>query len=71
MGSKVISNKRIRLWAHIVSEHCNAIDMNWPLSEYVEYHNHEHFGPGGIRNHPVKSRKYSLKKLGQVLSELE
>lgn len=72
MVSKIISNSRIKLWAHIVSMHACAMDLNWTMDEYLDFHEHEHNnGPGGIRNHPEDSREYSLKKMGQVLSELD
>lgn len=67
---KVIRNKR-ELWAHLVSQHATIIDLNCTLAELKDMHEHEHEGPGTIRNHPEESREYSLKKLGQVLSESE
>ena len=66
-----LTNHRIELWAHLVSEHCNAIGFDLPMDQLRETHQHEHHGPGGIRNHPETSRAYSLKKIGKVLSELE
>lgn len=62
--------ERLELWAHIVSEHCNAAPPG-SLSSMLEYHEYEHEGPGTIRNHPEESRHYSLRKLAAVLSELE
>lgn len=62
--------ERLELWAHIVSEHCNCAPPG-SLSAMLEYHDHEHDGPGTIRNHPRESRRYSLRKLAEVLSELE
>lgn len=62
--------ERLELWAHIVSEHCNAAPPG-TLTSMLDYHDHEHEGPGTIRNHPVESRQYSLRKIAKVLSELE
>lgn len=62
--------ERLELWAHIVSEHCNAAPPG-SLASMLEYHDDEHKGPGTIRNHPDESRHYSLRKLAAVLSELE
>jgi hypothetical protein len=67
-----VGNKRIELWAHVVSEHANCIGpMALSLAELENQHRHEHHNSGGIRNHPEASREYSLKKLGEVLSESE
>jgi len=62
--------ERLEIWAHIVSEHCNMAPPG-SLAEMLDYHHHEHKGPGTIRNHPESSRKFSLRKLAAVLSELE
>ena len=64
-------NARFKLWAHCVSEHCNILDIDVPMDDLVEYHDSEHEGPGTIRDHPKQSRAYSLKKIGEVLSEAE
>lgn len=63
--------ERIALWAHLVSKHCAIIDLDSPMVDLEDLHQHEHNGPGGIRNHDEKSRSFSLKKLGEVLSESE
>lgn len=34
-------------------------------------HAHEHAGPGTIRNHPADSMDADLRRIGEVLSELE
>jgi len=61
---------RLELWAHIVSEHCNMAPPG-SVSDMLDYHEHEHRGPGTIRNHDENSLHYSLRKLAKVLSELE
>lgn len=60
-----------KLWAHIVSQHASMISPELPLADLIEIHEHEHDGPGTIRNHPRESREYSLHKIGKVLSEAE
>lgn len=66
-----VKNKRIELWAHLVSEHAGIWPLDATYAELKDEHDHEHRGPGTIRNHPEESRKYSVKKLGEVLSESE
>lgn len=63
------SSKHMILWAHLVSEHAVIVSFLESTENLVELHNHEHEGPGTIRNHDLESRAYSLKRLGQVLSE--
>ena len=73
-GSRPVSrvkNKRVELWAHLVSEHAGIWPLDATYDELKDEHDHEHKGPGTIRNHPEESRAYSVKKLGQVLSESE
>jgi hypothetical protein len=62
---------RNRLWAHCVSQHANILPPETPLAEMQSYHDGEHRGPGTIRDHDPADRSYSLKKLGEVLSEAE
>ncbi len=63
---------RFVLWAHIVSAHANMIGFEGStVARLLDFHRGDHNGPGGIRNHPESSRKYSLQRLGKVLSECE
>ncbi len=62
---------RLALWGHLVSEHAGIFPLQATLDELIEMHEHEHNGPGTIRNHPRESRAYSLNKIGKVLSEAE
>jgi len=59
------------LWAHCVSEHAAILTPQIGLQGLVRFHEHEHEGPGTIRNHPPGSRFYSIRKMGIVLSEAE
>jgi hypothetical protein len=60
-----------QLWAHCVSRHCAIMDPKTSLNDLRDFHEHEHDGPGTIRNHDRADRSYSLKKIGQVLSDSE
>lgn len=66
-----MKDERIALWAHCVSKHAAILSPETSYEDLLDYHQHEHKGPGTIRNHPEDSREYSLKKLGIVLSEAD
>lgn len=59
------------LWAHLVSRHAVILDIDCTREELEQIHRHDHLAPGGIRNHTKEDRSYSLRKMGQVLSENE
>lgn len=63
--------ERVILWAHLCSEHSGIFNLNSSLEDLLDIHQHEHNGPGGIRNHDEALRNFSYKKLGEVLSEAE
>jgi cell division protein FtsB len=60
----------LRLWAHVVGVHCNAV---WPHqvtnADLIDYHCHEHEGPGTIRDHAETDRRVDLAKIYEVLGE--
>lgn len=60
---------RLVLWGHLVSMHASIVPLHATLEELLDVHEHEHNGPGTIRNHPRESREHSLNKIGKVLSE--
>lgn len=60
---------RIKLWAHLVSQHRAILDPLMDEEDLIDIHDHEHKGPGTIRDHDIKDRDFSVKKIGQVLSE--
>ena len=62
---------RLVLWGHLVSAHAGIFPLQATLEELLDMHEHEHNGPGTTRNHPRASREYSIKKIGNVLSESE
>jgi len=69
--AQLLANEQVVLWAHCVSEHAVIMSPETSLEELQAYHAGEHRGPGTIRNHDPGSRRYCLKKLGEVLSETE
>lgn len=66
-----VEEQPAKLWAHLVSMHATMLSPETPLADLIEIHEHEHDGPGTIRNHPRELREYSLHKIGKVLSEAE
>lgn len=62
-------NKRIKLWAHCISEHAVIMSPETSLKDLRVFHNDEHTGPCTIRNHDSSSLTYSLKKIGETLVE--
>ena len=67
--AEITDIERIKLWAHCVSEHANILSPETSISDLIDYHEHEHNGPCTIRNHNRDDLKYSIKKIGKVLSE--
>lgn len=61
--------QRFELWAHLVSDHAGIYSPDLTPAELTDIHDHEHRGPGTIRDHDPRQRTYSLKKMGEVLSE--
>lgn len=66
-----LSNDRLALWAHLVSEHAGVYGLQLTLEELTDIHKHEHEGPGTIRNHPYESRRAILGKIAKVIGEGE
>lgn len=62
---------RLVLWGHLVSKHATITPLHMTLEELIDMHEHEHKGPGTIRNHSPESREHSLHRIGKVLSEAE
>jgi hypothetical protein len=61
-----------KLAMHLIGVHCNtaAIDEHdW--EELNDQHDHEHFGPGGIRGHLYTDWKADPRKIEEVLEEVE
>lgn len=66
-----VKEDKLKLWAHIVSKHACRMGTDAPLKELLDFHDREHHGPGGIRNHPVADRSSSLMRISHVLGEGE
>jgi len=60
---------RLTLWAHLISEHSSCIGLDLPLADLVEIHEHEHDGPGTIRNHPREWRNANVARIVATLAE--
>jgi hypothetical protein len=71
MGKPSGNSTSPKLWAHCVSQHAAIVDPETSFKDLMDYHEHEHDGPCTIRNHDRADRTYSIKKIGQVLSESE
>lgn len=54
---------------HLLSEHSNGAALSLSPEEAKDQHHHEHFGPGGIRNHPYESRAFDAAKATIVIDE--
>jgi hypothetical protein len=46
--------RRRQLRDHLASHHGAVVSADAPYSHLVDLHDHEHSGPGGIRNHPIE-----------------
>lgn len=54
---------------HQVSVHCNGAALGHTPDEAEEAHHHEHYGPGGLRNHDYADRSWDPEKIATVLIE--
>ena len=59
----------LTLWLHFLSEHAGYMTP-CPLQTLIEEHDHEHAGPGTIRNHSADDFAFSMPKVFDVLSEV-
>lgn len=58
-----------RLNLHLLSVHCNGAALGLTPEEAQDAHHHEHFGPGGLRNHPYESRHFDPVKASAIIDE--
>ena len=62
--------KKLELWLHLVSRHAAIIDpVRVSKRDLIDLHDHEHHGPGTIRNHPADDYSYDIARVAAVLSE--
>lgn len=54
---------------HLISEHASPGAATMSPAELIEHHEHEHDGPGTIRNHDRASRHWLQRKIDEVLAE--
>lgn len=61
-----------RLAMHTIGVHCNAAAISErSFAELRDQHEHEHFGPGGLRNHSYTDLSYDAATVEEVLEEAE
>jgi len=60
-----------KLALHLVGVHCDPMAIARPHDENVDQHQHEHRGPGTIRNHDPGWLGYDAAKVEAVLEEAE
>ena len=56
---------------HLVAVHKNAAAIANPPAVNLDCHQHEHFGPGGLRLHPWTLFSWDEQTLEDVLEEAE
>lgn len=54
---------------HQASVHCNGAALGHDRDEAEDAHHHEHYGPGGIRNHDYADRSWHPEQIATVLIE--
>lgn len=52
---------------HNASVHCNGAALCHTNAEAEDYHHHEHYGPGGIRNHDYADHSWDIEKVIHVI----
>jgi hypothetical protein len=57
------------LQLHLVSAHCNAAALGLTAAQARDAHQHEHDGPGTIRNHPRSSTLWDADKVADIIIE--
>lgn len=56
---------------HLVSAHCDPMAVCRFPPDNIDQHEHEHDGPGTIRNHPRDDLSFDEQKVEDVLEETE
>lgn len=56
---------------HLAGVHGNTAAIGNTPAENTGLHRDEHLGPGGIRNHPFRDRRYVPEKVEEALEEAE
>lgn len=55
---------------HLASRHADGMAVSRPLADNQEAHEHEHRGPGTIRDHDPEDLSWDQERLDQVVREL-
>lgn len=58
-----------RLNLHLLSAHANGAALGLTPAEAEDAHHREHFGPGGIRNHPYSNWSFDPVKASRTIDE--
>jgi hypothetical protein len=61
-------------WAlamHLISAHCDSMAIERTPAENKDQHEHEHDGPGTIRNHPRNWLGWDENEIERTLEECE
>jgi hypothetical protein len=51
MTRSLITKELVAIQRHLYEVHCNLAALDLGFTEAQDQHYHEHFGPGGLRNH--------------------
>lgn len=57
------------LWLHLVSRHADPMAVTRSGPDNEDQHEHEHRGPGTIRDHPVGDLSFNTVTAKHVLAE--
>lgn len=71
LAAALASAQAYDLAMHLVGEHADGMAVARPRAENAGQHEHEHDGPGTIRNHPRGWLGYSPARVEETLEELE
>lgn len=54
---------------HNLAVHCNGAALGHPAEEAADYHHHEHYGPGGLRNHDYDDHSWDIERAIRIIIE--
>lgn len=65
-----MSESHQHLAKHLASRHADGLALTRTLADNQDAHQHEHDGPGTIRNHPREDLSWDGEKVDQVVAEM-
>lgn len=71
MACRLTSAEAYDLAMHLIAWHRNSSAIYNDPAENADQHDHEHHGPGGIRNHPFDDLSYDPAEVEVTLEEAE